>query len=64
MAASADCGFEIHSHPPYSPDLAPIDFFLFPKLKAKVRGKRFGSNKGVTEAVNEVFEDRNREFIF
>jgi hypothetical protein len=21
-----------HSHPPYSPDLAPCDFFLFPKL--------------------------------
>ena len=22
-------------HPPYSPDLAPADFFLFPKLKRK-----------------------------
>ena len=28
-------------HPPYSPDLAPADFFLFPKLKTTLRGHRF-----------------------
>jgi len=28
-------------HPPYSPDLAPVDFFLFPKLKATLKGRRF-----------------------
>ena len=28
-------------HPPYSPDLAPSDFFLFPKLKMKLKGRRF-----------------------
>ncbi len=28
-------------HPPYSPDLAPCDFFLFPKLKSKLCGRRF-----------------------
>jgi hypothetical protein len=25
-------------HPPYSPDLAPCDFTLFPKLKMKLKG--------------------------
>jgi len=25
-------------HPPYSPDLPPCDFFLFPKLKLKLKG--------------------------
>jgi hypothetical protein len=25
-------------HPLYSPDLAPCDFFLFPKLKLKLKG--------------------------
>jgi hypothetical protein len=25
-------------HPPYSPDLAPCDFFLFPKMKLKLKG--------------------------
>ena len=27
------CGYEILPHPPYSPDLAPSDFFLFPEMK-------------------------------
>ncbi|UYV78712.1 hypothetical protein LAZ67_16002510 [Cordylochernes scorpioides] len=26
-------------HPPYSPDLAPSDFFLFPRLKREMKGK-------------------------
>jgi len=32
-------------HPPYSPDLAPSDFFLFPKLKMKLRGEDFRRRK-------------------
>jgi len=28
-------------HPPYSHDLAPSYFFLFPKLKMKLKGRRF-----------------------
>lgn len=29
--------------PPYSPDMAPCDFFLFPKLKRPMKGRRFSS---------------------
>ena len=29
------------SQPPYSPDLAFADFFLFPKPKTPMKGKRF-----------------------
>jgi hypothetical protein len=29
------------AHPPYSPDLAPCDFFPFPKMKLKLKGRRF-----------------------
>jgi histone-lysine N-methyltransferase SETMAR len=28
-------------HPPYSPDLTPCDFALFPKLKMKLKGWHF-----------------------
>jgi hypothetical protein len=28
-------------HPPYFPDLAPCDFFLFPKMKLKLKGSWF-----------------------
>ena len=27
--------------PPYSPDMAPCDFFLFPKIKRPLKGRRF-----------------------
>lgn len=35
-------------HPPYSPDLAPCDFSLFPKMKEPLRGKRFESIEELT----------------
>jgi hypothetical protein len=28
-------------HPPYSPDLTPCGFFLFPKMKLELKGCRF-----------------------
>ncbi|GBM72519.1 hypothetical protein AVEN_263464-1 [Araneus ventricosus] len=30
--------WEVWSHPPYSPDLAPSDYFLFPELKEHLSG--------------------------
>jgi histone-lysine N-methyltransferase SETMAR len=30
-------------HPPYSPDLSPPDYFLFPKLKIKLKGLHFAA---------------------
>lgn len=34
---------------PYSPDMAPCDFFLFPKLKLPLRGRRFESIEVIKE---------------
>ena len=35
--------FHYHvEHPPYSPDLAPCDFFLFPKCKLVLRERNLG----------------------
>ena len=31
MAAVRDWGFELVDHPPYSPDLAPSDYYLLPQ---------------------------------
>ena len=42
-------------HPPYSPDLAPCDFFLFPKLKRKLRGQLFKEEKDLENAVMDFF---------
>jgi transposase len=35
--------------PPYSPDLAPVDFFLFAKLKSTLKGCRFQTIKETEE---------------
>jgi hypothetical protein len=32
-------------HPPYSPDLAPCDFFLFPRLKSTLKGNNFKTSR-------------------
>ena len=41
MAAIHDCGFKLIEHPPYSPDLVPSDFHLFPKLKQQFPAPTF-----------------------
>ena len=35
--------------PLYSPDLAPADFFLYPKLKTPMKGKRFAMIEEIKE---------------
>jgi transposase len=36
-----------HTQPPYPPDLAPADFFLFPKHKSTLKGRRFESIEAI-----------------
>jgi histone-lysine N-methyltransferase SETMAR len=47
-------GFETVEHPPYSPDLAPMDFRVFPVVKAALKGKRFDSFKELSYAAQTV----------
>ncbi|UYV71668.1 hypothetical protein LAZ67_8004049 [Cordylochernes scorpioides] len=42
-------GTEILPQPPYSPDIAPYDFFLFPKLKAVLKGRHFDTREDIIE---------------
>ena len=64
MTAATECGFEILPHLPYSPDMAPFDFYLFLKLKSHLRGTQYGSNEVVIEAINEYFWDQEKTFYF
>ena len=41
-------------HPPYSPDLAPCYFFLFPTLKKIVRGRQFDDVADLQRAVQSA----------
>jgi len=37
-------------HPPYSPDLEPADYFLFPKGKSHLKGRLFDSISDIQKA--------------
>ena len=62
MTAATECGFEI-LHPPYSPDMASSDFYLFTKLKSHLRVTQYGSNEGVIEAVDKYLGDQEKAFL-
>ena len=51
----------VMEHPPYSPDLAPCDFFLFRKIKTAIKGTRFVSADAVkakaTHLLNSLTQD-------
>ena len=46
-------GMTTASHPLYSPDLAPCSFFLFPRMKRDLKGKRFQNVEEVREKTTE-----------
>jgi histone-lysine N-methyltransferase SETMAR len=57
MGKLRDLHYELLEHPPYSPDLAPSVFFLFPKLTLFLAGQRFSSNQEAIAAVEGYFTD-------
>ncbi|UYV82666.1 hypothetical protein LAZ67_22000452 [Cordylochernes scorpioides] len=44
--------WEIFTHPPYSPELAPSDFHLYPALKWHLGGKHFANDDEVQAEAN------------
>ena len=47
-------GFKVLKHPPYSPDLTPMEFRVFPELKGQLRGIRFDSADDLTKQAQAV----------
>jgi histone-lysine N-methyltransferase SETMAR len=52
---SMELGFQLIPHPPYSPDLIPLDYYLFHTMKNWLSGRRFYSNKEVIAKTNAYF---------
>lgn len=44
-------GWEVFDHPPYSPDLAPSDFHLFPRMKKSLGGHHFATDNELQTSV-------------
>ena len=50
-------GIKTVRHPPYSPDVAPCDFWLFPKLT----GSRYETIEEMKEAMTKVIDTLTQE---
>jgi len=48
-------------HPPYSLDLAPCNFCLYPKLKTHLKGHHFGMAENVKAAVTRALNNISSE---
>ena len=62
MVKLNELSFELLLHPPYSPDLASSDYWLFADLKKLLQGKRFGSNEEVIAETKAYFESKDESF--
>jgi len=47
--------------PPYSPDPAPFDFFLFPRLKKVIKGHRFKATEDIKRNSTKTLLDIPKE---
>jgi hypothetical protein len=51
-------------HPAYSPDLAPSDFFLFPKKKEILKGRYFDDiRSNTTSALKAIPQNQFQNFL-
>lgn len=57
VAVLQEFQWNIITHPPYSPDLAPSDYHLFPKLKEHLAGRRFSSDDEVKDEVQRFLNN-------
>ncbi len=57
LALIGESEIEMLAHPPYSPDMAPSDYFLFPRLKAMFQGYCHESVDDMQAAVKQALKD-------
>ena len=54
-------GYKLIKHSPYSPDLAPCDFWAFPYLKRRLAGQKFDTDQEMITAVMTEFARMTKE---
>jgi histone-lysine N-methyltransferase SETMAR len=50
-------------HPPYSPDLSPPDYFLFPEVKMKLKALHLADVAEIQEAVTDELKKVQQELF-
>ena len=58
-----EIGFDLLDHSPYSPDLAPSDFYIFRHMKKRLRGKHFENADDLREEVNSFLHEQSSDFF-
>ena len=65
LKETESAGFKRTPHPPYSPDIAPSDFFLFGYTKHKLKGHSFSDWRELFEKICEIIyaisEEKRKE---
>jgi hypothetical protein len=51
------------NHPSYSPNLAPCDFFLFPKVKTIMRGEHFMDVENIKCEMTRLLKNQTSQDI-
>ena len=61
-AALQELEWEVLQHPPYSPDLAAMDYYLFRSLSNHMRGVIFDNEEDLKNWLNKFFDTRPGDF--
>ena len=59
-----DLKWTVLDHPPYSPDLAPSDYFLFRNMKNEMLRQDFHSFVDIESKMNSYFEGKSSEWYY
>jgi len=54
-------GIQLLPHPPYSPDLAPSDFWLNPFLKESLAGRSYSTRSALGSGINQCLKGVPKE---
>lgn len=55
--------WDVISHPPHSPDLAPSDYYLFPSLQSSLNEQHFASEEAIKCHLEQFFAEKDSKFF-
>lgn len=55
--------WEVLSHPPYSPDIAPSDYYLFRSMRSALQDVRFTSYESIKNWLDEWIASKDDDFF-
>ena len=54
---------KVLNHPPYSPDLSPCDFFLFPRFKKMLSGNKYTSISSLGSVIYQCLQQIPKDYL-